>query len=55
VATEEKKRIRIADKYRCMMISSVSKAIGELQFGRQINGKFQTDLLKERRKTVQSS
>jgi hypothetical protein len=42
----QKRERRNRDKYRCMMINSVSKAIGRTQFAGQINGKFQTVLLK---------
>ena len=33
------------ERYRCMFINSVSKAIGKMQFAGQIKGKFQTVLL----------
>ena len=38
--------IKASDKYRCMIMCSVNKAIGKWQLGGQINGNFQTELLK---------
>ena len=45
-AAAHKTETKRKDKYLCMMNNSVSKAINKWEFGRQINGKFQTDLLK---------
>jgi hypothetical protein len=33
------------ERYRCMIMNSVSKAMDKSQFAEQINGKFQTVLL----------
>src|SRR4051812_24932474 len=47
VVKRQRAETKSRDRYRCMMIDSVNKAIGKRSLERQINGKFQTVLLKK--------